>query len=74
MKILHRCSCCTNVSSPEIANNPEDYKPGMSFYDDPRDPTGKLCSECLQDIEDANSEFYDELGDVDECEEEDDEE
>ena len=59
MKRLDRCSVCDAVSSPEIATNQGDYTP-MKFFVDPRDPNAKICSSCYNEIEEANSEWFDE--------------
>lgn len=53
-----RCNICNKVSHGEIATNFEDYHSG-SFYPDP-DGHGFLCSECVEAIAEANSEFPDE--------------
>lgn len=60
IKRLDRCSVCDAVSSPEIETNQGDYT-SMKFHHDPRDPTGMICSTCYNEVEEANSEFFDDV-------------
>lgn len=52
-----RCSICGCVSNESIQTNIGDYKSGMSFTTDPKDPMHEICIDCAEVIEDLRIDY-----------------
>jgi len=52
-----RCTICNKVSLEDIATELGDYTP-QAFVHDPKDPTGFICVQCNDAIEETKYDWY----------------
>ena len=52
-----RCSICDSVSNESIQTNIGDYKHGMPFTPDPKNPLHEICIECLEVIQEQRTDY-----------------
>ena len=52
-----RCGICGNVSNENIETNIGDFRPGMSFTQDPKDKNQFICVDCSEVINDLRFDY-----------------